>query len=158
MASSAARPAPCSRRPTRAATRPLAPARPTASPTAEGGALRSQSIRRVEGTSAAVLNGALLRIDPNTGYGVSSNPFYTGNGNNNQSRILAFGLRNPFRFTFQPNKSTVWIGDVGDGTWEEVDKLPMAATASERRLRLAVQRGRRRAPRLADRHQRCARR
>jgi len=99
-------------------------------PTAEGGALRAQSIRRAEGTSAAVLNGALLRMDPSTGFGVSSNPFYTGNGNNNQSRILAFGLRNPFRFTFQPNKSTVWIGDVGDGTWEEIDKLPMAATAS----------------------------
>jgi len=99
-------------------------------PTAEGGALRAQSVRRVQGMSTAVLNGALLRIDPSTGYGVASNPFFTGNGNNNQSRILAFGLRNPFRFTFQPNKSTVWIGDVGDGTWEEIDKLPMAATAS----------------------------
>ena len=99
-------------------------------PTAEGGALRSQSIRRVEGMGAAVLNGALLRMDPATGFGVSSNPYYTGNGSTNQSRILAFGLRNPFRFTFQPNKSTIWIGDVGDGTWEEIDKLPMAATTS----------------------------
>ena len=99
-------------------------------PTAEGGALRSQSIRRVEGMGAAVLNGAMLRLDSSTGYGVPANPFYTGNGNNNQSRILAFGLRNPFRFTFQPAKNLVWIGDVGDATWEEVDRLPMAPTAS----------------------------
>ena len=99
-------------------------------PTAEGGSLRSQSIRRVEGMGAAVLNGALLRMNPTTGYGVPANPFYTDDGNNNQSRILAFGLRNPFRFTFQPAKNLVWIGDVGDTTWEEIDRLPMAPTAS----------------------------
>ncbi len=98
-------------------------------PAAEGGSLRAQSIRRVEGTSDAVLNGSLLRIDPTTGYGVPGNPYYTGDGNNNASRILAFGLRNPFRFTFQPGKNTVWIGDVGENTWEEIDRLPLPATA-----------------------------
>ena len=106
----------------RSARRP--PARPQTIATAEGGSLRSQSIRRVEGMGAAVLNGALLRMDPSTGFGVSSNPYYTGDGNNNQSRILAFGLRNPFRFTFQPNKSTVWIGDVGDGTGKRSTSCP----------------------------------
>ncbi|HXR27451.1 MAG TPA: PQQ-dependent sugar dehydrogenase, partial [Candidatus Baltobacteraceae bacterium] len=99
-------------------------------PTAEGGSLRAQSVRRAEGPGAAVLNGALLRINPSTGYGVPGNPYYTGNGNNNQSRILAFGLRNPFRFTFQPGTGTIWIGDVGDVTWEEIDRLALPATAS----------------------------
>ncbi len=99
-------------------------------PSAEGGALRSQSIRRNEGQGAALLNGALLRIDPTTGNGVPGNPFYTGSGSTNQSRILAYGLRNPFRFTFQPAKNTVWIGDVGDGTWEEVDRLALPATSN----------------------------
>ncbi|HEY7941298.1 MAG TPA: PQQ-dependent sugar dehydrogenase, partial [Candidatus Limnocylindrales bacterium] len=99
-------------------------------PTAEGGSLRSQSIRRAGGQGAAVLNGALLRIDPSTGAGVVGNPYYTGNGQNNQSRILAFGLRNPFRFTFQPGSGTVWIGDVGDVTWEEIDRLALPATTS----------------------------
>ncbi len=97
-------------------------------PTAEGGSLRAQSVRRAEGPGAAVLNGALLRIDPSTGAGVVGNPYYTGNGQNNQSRILAFGLRNPFRFTFQPGTGTVWIGDVGDVTWEEIDRLALPAT------------------------------
>ncbi len=99
-------------------------------PTAEGGSLRSQSVRRVEGAGAAVLNGALLRLNPTNGAGVVGNPFYTGNGLNNQSRILAFGLRNPFRFTFQPGTGTVWIGDVGDVTWEEIDRLALPTTAS----------------------------
>ena len=97
-------------------------------PTAEGGSLRAQSVRRAEGPGAAVLNGALLRIDPSTGAGVVGNPYYTGNGQNNQSRILAFGLRNPFRFTFQPGTGTVWIGD------KAVNALPPRAEGSDCRL------------------------
>jgi hypothetical protein len=39
------------------------------------------------------------------------------------TEIYAFGLRNPFRFAFDPNSgnSQFFINDVGDGTWEEVD-------------------------------------
>ncbi len=42
----------------------------------------------------------------------------------NAQRIIAYGLRNPYRFTIKPGKNEVWIGDVGFSTWEEVDKLP----------------------------------
>ncbi len=98
-------------------------------PTAQGGSLRSQSIRRAD-PATAVLDGALLRIDPSTGAGVVGNPFYTGDGLNNQSRILAFGFRNPFRFTFQPGANVVWVGDVGDVTWEEIDRLALPARTS----------------------------
>jgi glucose/arabinose dehydrogenase len=89
-------------------------------PTAEGGSLRSQSPRRPAG-EPVVLNGTLLRIDPATGAGLPSNPG-AGSSNANVRRVIAYGLRNPFRFTFRPGTSEVWIADVGAGAWEEVDR------------------------------------
>jgi PKD repeat protein len=41
---------------------------------------------------------------------------------------VAEGLRNPFRFTFRPDTSELWIGDVGAGTWEEIDRMPSPTT------------------------------
>jgi glucose/arabinose dehydrogenase/PKD repeat protein len=98
-------------------------------PGAEGGALRSQSVRRTDGP--ATLNGAVLRIDPATGAGVPGNPFYSS-PDANARRIVAYGLRNPFRITQRPGTDELWIGDVGWNTWEEVDRVvsPTSATAS----------------------------
>src|SRR5215467_12326994 len=98
-------------------------------PGAEGGALRSQSVRRTDGP--ATLNGAVLRIDPATGAGVPGNPFYSSS-DANARRIVAYGLRNPFRFTQRPGTDELWIGDVGWNTWEEIDRVisPASATAS----------------------------
>src|SRR6266487_2839030 len=53
-------------------------------PGAEGGALRSQSVRRTDGP--ATLDGAVLRIDPATGAGVAGNPFFSS-PNANARRI-----------------------------------------------------------------------
>ena len=92
-------------------------------PTARGGALRSQSLRRPAG-EPVLLNGALLRVNPATGRGVKSNPAYDAqNPSGNASRIVAYGFRNPFRFTFRPGTSEVWVADVGWNTWEEVDRV-----------------------------------
>ena len=98
-------------------------------PTAEGGALRSQSVRRTDGP--ATLNGAILRIDPATGAGVAGNPFF-GSSDANARRIVAYGLRNPFRFTQRPGTDEVWVGDVGWNDWEEIDRIvsPTSTTAS----------------------------
>ena len=41
----------------------------------------------------------------------------------NARRIVAYGHRNPFRFTFRPGTNELWIGDVGMDTWEEIDLL-----------------------------------
>jgi glucose/arabinose dehydrogenase/PKD repeat protein len=98
-------------------------------PGAEGGALRSQSVRRTDGP--ATLDGAVLRIDPATGAGVPGNPFFSS-PDANARRIVAYGLRNPFRITQRPGTDELWIGDVGWNTWEEINRVvsPTSATAS----------------------------
>src|SRR5262249_40282723 len=66
--------------------------------------------------------GKILHINAN-GTGVSSNPFYEpGNPSSWRSRVFAYGLRNPFRFTVKPGTtSTLYIGEVGWSTYEEID-------------------------------------
>ena len=94
-------------------------------PTAEGGATRAQSLRRVSGP--AVLNGTLIRVDPFTGAGLSDNPLFAS-ADLNARRIVGYGFRNPFRFTFRPGTSELWIGDVGWSAWEEIDRIPNPLT------------------------------
>jgi glucose/arabinose dehydrogenase len=89
-------------------------------PTAEGGALRSQDLR-TSGDWVA-LNGAILRVAPATGAAAPGNPLY-GTAGPNASRIIAYGLRNPFRFTIRPGTNEVWIGNVGFNRWEEINRI-----------------------------------
>ncbi|MDR2988193.1 MAG: PQQ-dependent sugar dehydrogenase [Nocardiopsaceae bacterium] len=98
-------------------------------PAAEGGALRSQSVRRTDGP--ATLNGAIIRINPDTGQGMTGNPF-ASSPDPNARRIVAYGLRNPFRFTQRPGTNEVWIGDVGWGKWEEIDRLTSPTGSASR--------------------------
>ncbi len=91
-----------------------------APPDAEGGALRSQSLLRAEG-GPALANGAILRVDAE-GNPLPDNPL-AGSADPIARRIVALGLRNPFRFTLQPASGALWIGDVGWGTYEEIDYL-----------------------------------
>ena len=89
-------------------------------PEAQGGALRSQSVRRTSGPTS--LDGAIIRVDPRTGAAVSSNP-YGGSADPNKARVIAYGLRNPFRFTARPGTNELWVGDVGWGRVEEVNRI-----------------------------------
>ena len=98
-------------------------------PGAEGGALRSQSVRRTDGP--ATLDGAILRIDPATGQGLPDNPF-GASSDPNARRIVGYGLRNPFRFTQRPGTDEIWIGDVGWGTWEEINRLTAPTGSASR--------------------------
>ena len=98
-------------------------------PTAEGGALRSQDLRTVTGTDPVTLAGTLIRIDPNTGAALPDNPLFA-DPDPNAKRIVASGLRNPFRFTSRPGTNEIWIGDVGWNTWEEIDRIQDPTSAS----------------------------
>jgi glucose/arabinose dehydrogenase len=72
------------------------------------------------------LLGKILRITPSAagGYTVPpSNPFVGVAG---RDEIYSYGLRNPFRFSFDSHTGDIWIGDVGYNTYEEVDHETLA--------------------------------
>jgi glucose/arabinose dehydrogenase len=77
------------------------------------------------GQDTATLLGALLRIDVDEGdpYGI---PADNGLVDDPAARpeIHAYGLRNPWRFSVDRETGDVWIGDVGQSAWEEIDLLP----------------------------------
>jgi hypothetical protein len=69
--------------------------------------------------------GKILRIDIDSGSPYSippSNPFF--NDPDTLGEIWALGMRNPFRLSFDSETGDLWIGDVGQGIWEEVDFEP----------------------------------
>ena len=72
------------------------------------------------GQDPTTLLGALLRIDVDGGdpYGIpTDNPFVDGGG---APEVWAYGLRNPWRFSFDPGGGRLYIADVGQSEWEEV--------------------------------------
>jgi len=88
------------------------------------GAYRCQSLNN--------LSGKILRIDPATGNGIPSNPYYQSNNPRSpQSRTWSIGIRNPYRITLKPESGshnaqdgqpgTFFFGDVGWSTWEDLN-------------------------------------
>lgn len=76
------------------------------------------------GQDTNVLLGKILRIDPShpsatKPYSIpADNPFARGGG---APEVWAYGLRNPWRFSFDRQTGSLWIGDVGQDQWEEVN-------------------------------------
>jgi glucose/arabinose dehydrogenase/PKD repeat protein len=95
-------------------------------PTAEGGALRAQDAVAASDTTS--LDGGIARVNPADGQPLSDNP-NIGASDVNARRLVSYGMRNPFRFTFRPGTTDMWIGDVGWNTWEEIDRNPDARGA-----------------------------
>src|SRR5215211_5721060 len=66
------------------------------------------------------LFGKMLRINK-SGTIPTDNPFYSTASGNNRA-IWALGLRNPFKFAVQPGTGTIFINDVGEKSWEEINQ------------------------------------
>ncbi|MFJ4466746.1 PQQ-dependent sugar dehydrogenase [Streptomyces sp. NPDC089424] len=84
------------------------------------------------GQNLGTLLGKLLRIDPRGGkpYAIPpDNPFV--NDPNARDEIWAYGLRNPWRFSFDSGTGDLFIGDVGQNDWEEIDRAPAGSKGGE---------------------------
>jgi glucose/arabinose dehydrogenase/PKD repeat protein len=99
---------------------PGAPGSTLTPPTAQGGALRSQDLRTTSDPTS--LDGSIIRVDPATGAGLPGNPLFNSS-DPNARRIIAQGLRNPFRFAHRPGTDELWVGDVGWSDWEEINVI-----------------------------------
>ncbi len=78
--------------------------------------------------SLTTLKGKVLRIDvdnPGGGlqYGIPPDNPFEGNTSGYRQEIYAYGFRNPWRFSIDSETSDLWLGDVGQNTWEEVDRV-----------------------------------
>jgi glucose/arabinose dehydrogenase len=86
-----------------------------------------------EAQSTSSIYGKILRIDVDSAqqpYAVPpSNPFADTPGA--RPEIWAYGYRNPWRFSFDRSTGDMWIGDVGDAKWEEVDMQPVSSRGGE---------------------------
>lgn len=84
------------------------------------------------GQNLEALLGKLLRLDVDRGQPYSippDNPFLRRQGA--RPEIWAYGLRNPWRFSFDRATGDLWIGDVGQNAWEEINVQPAGSRGGE---------------------------
>jgi glucose/arabinose dehydrogenase len=83
------------------------------------------------GQDSTTLLGSILRIDVDGGspYAIPSDNPFAGHASARQE-IWAYGIRNPWRFSFDEVTDQVYIGDVGQGRWEEIDVVQRITTSA----------------------------
>ena len=99
---------------------------------AEGIIRTNENVGAFRAQMLSSLSGKILRLDPETGDGVPSNPFFdAANPRGARSRVWSLGLRNPYRMTLRPgtgshdpadaNPGALYIGDVGLHGFEDLN-------------------------------------
>jgi glucose/arabinose dehydrogenase len=80
------------------------------------------------GQDRSTLLGDLLRLDVDAGnpYAIPPDNPYAGS-TQNRPEIWASGLRNPWRFSVDATANQIYIADVGQGSWEEINAMPLSA-------------------------------
>ncbi len=84
--------------------------------------LLGKMLRIDVGERAAEPNQRVVKVVPKTYVVPPDNPFVGRAGY--RGEIWTLGMRNPWRFSFDRETDDLWIGDVGQGDWEEIDHLP----------------------------------
>lgn len=97
----------------------------------DGAITEEQNVGSYRGMMKTTPHGKVLRIDPLTGHGIPSNPYYNiDRPNDHESKIWALGFRNPYKFIHIENTGShnvddgdpgvFVVGDVGSSFWEEL--------------------------------------
>lgn len=78
------------------------------------------------GQNRSTLLGTILRIDVDNHengkqYGIPADNPFANNGSGYREEIYAYGLRNPWRFSFDAANGRMWTSDVGQNAYEEID-------------------------------------
>ena len=70
--------------------------------------------------------GKMLRLNPD-GSAPADNPFNTSGASAQRQRVWSSGLRNPFTFSVEPGSGKIFINNVGEGSWEEINDASVGA-------------------------------
>lgn len=79
-------------------------------------------VRSLRAQNIDSLAGKMIRINAD-GTAPTDNPFYNGDPTANRSKVFALGLRNSFRFNFNPTTGALFAGDVGWSNFEELNHI-----------------------------------
>jgi glucose/arabinose dehydrogenase len=96
---------------------------PCGDPPFEGGSLRAQDVQTPAPHDQTDYSGAMIRIDRATGAPLATNPLFSNPDDERARRIVAYGFRNPFRFERRPGTDEIYVADVGQNDWDELDRL-----------------------------------